>query len=72
MAMTPEEAQERFKVLVDLAELAEEMTRARLRREDPQASPEVIEARVEAWLADRPGAEHGDAEGRVIDWPHRR
>lgn len=70
--MPPEEAQARFEVLVDLAELAEEMMRARLRREDPQASREVIESRIEAWLADRPGAEYGDAEGRLIAWPRRR
>jgi hypothetical protein len=39
------------------------MQRARLRREDPAASEDVISDRLSAWLISRPGAEFGDAEG---------
>jgi hypothetical protein len=72
MTMAPDESRARFQTLADLAELAEAMVRARLRREDPEAGDELIEARVEAWLATRPGAEDGDAEGNVIAWPRRK
>jgi hypothetical protein len=35
---------------LSLFPLGLELTRARLRREDPEASPEVIEERLTAWL----------------------
>ena len=41
------------------------MKRAQLRRQNPGASEEDIARRVVAWLRTRPGALHGDAEGRV-------
>lgn len=40
------------------------MKRAQLRRQDPKASEQSISGRVAAWLRTRPGAAHGDAEGR--------
>jgi hypothetical protein len=45
------------------------MMRQNLRRADPQADDATISARLQAWLTTRPGAEHGDAEGRPIDFP---
>jgi hypothetical protein len=45
------------------------MLRTRLRREQPGADDEEIERQVRRWLRHRPGAEHGDAEGRVVPWP---
>ena len=41
------------------------MKRAQLRRQDPEASEEEISRRVAVWLRTRPGALHGDAEGRA-------
>ena len=53
---------------LELADLAERMVRARLRREHPQWSDEELEEAVCAWLHERPGAEHGDAEGHPVNW----
>ena len=39
----------------ELFELGEAMKRAQLRREDPEASDAEIEARLVAWLRERPG-----------------
>ncbi len=36
------------------------LMRQNLRRADPAATPDEIEARLAAWLHDRPGAERGD------------
>ena len=59
---------QKLRLALDMYEVGERMQRARLRRQDPDASDEQIEALVEAWLRDRPGAEFGDAVGR----PSRR
>jgi len=51
---------------LELADLAERMVRSRLRREHPEWTEDELEERVLAWLHERPGAEHGDAEGTVV------
>jgi hypothetical protein len=56
-------AAEHLEEALELTDLAERMVRARLRREHPGWSEDELEARVLAWLHERPGAEHGDAEG---------
>ena len=57
---------------LELADLAERMVRARLRREHPGWSEDQLDARVLAWLHERPGAEHGDAEGVAVKPPFRK
>ena len=59
---------ERLRLALDMYEVGEQMQRARLRRQSPDATDEQIQALVEAWLRDRPGARFGDAVGR----PSRR
>ena len=49
---------------LDLFEAGEQLMRANLRRRNPGASDAEIEAELRAWLAHRPGAEHGDCPGR--------
>jgi hypothetical protein len=44
-------------------ELGEQMQRARLRRLNPTATDQEIDASIRAWLLARPGAPLGDAEG---------
>ncbi len=44
----------RLRVALDLYETGVGMTRARLRREHPDASNDEIDSLVAAWLADRP------------------
>jgi Rv0078B-related antitoxin len=53
----------RMQTTFELCELAEAMMRQNLRRRYPKESAEQIERRVMTWLQDRPGAEHGDADG---------
>ncbi len=55
----------------ELADLAERMVRSRLRREHPEWTEDQLEERVLAWLHERPGAEHGDAEGTPVVSRHR-
>lgn len=65
-------AAERLRLAFDLYEAGEEMMRLNLRRRHPQASPSEIEALVQAWLMERPGAERGDAAGISVPWPRQR
>ena len=62
---------ERFRLALELSALTEAMYRQRLRRQHPEMGEDAIEAIVDAWRLRRPGAEHGDAEGRVVPWPRR-
>ena len=64
-------AAERLEMAFELAELAEELQRQRLRRRLPAATEEHIERLLEEWYLTRPGAEHGDADGRSVGWPRR-
>lgn len=64
--------QERFAVTLQLYELAEQMLRQRLRREQPELTGAELESRVNDWRLDRPGAEQGDAEGTLGRWPRDR
>ncbi|NOY93961.1 MAG: hypothetical protein GXP55_22485 [Deltaproteobacteria bacterium] len=66
------EAARRLEDALELADLAERMVRARVRREHPSYDEEQVEQEVLAWLHDRPGAEHGDAEGVVVELGSQR
>jgi hypothetical protein len=75
MAMRPDAphpAAARLRLALDMFETGVEMMRRNLRRAHPTLSDAEIEIRLCAWLADRPGAEFGDAVGRRVDWPRRR
>ncbi|MFO0550743.1 MAG: hypothetical protein U0271_20280 [Polyangiaceae bacterium] len=54
------DAADRLRMALEMFDDAVEMLRLRWRRELPLASDEEIEARVSAWVLERPGAEHGD------------
>jgi hypothetical protein len=62
-------AAENLRLTFDLCAAGEAIKRQQLRREHPDASDEVIEGLLIAWLQDRPGAPFGDAEGRPVPWP---
>jgi hypothetical protein len=64
-----EEATERLRLALELFAAAEAMMRQNLRRRFPQARVQEIEDRLAGWLAERPGAELGDATGRPTSWP---
>lgn len=63
---------ERLRLALDLFEAGEAVMRQNLRRRYPGEDESQIEARLLAWLHERPGAEHGDAPGRSVPWPRRR
>src|SRR5262245_3325911 len=64
-------AAERLRLAFDLFATGEAPMRQGLRREHPDATDAEIEARLIAWLQERPGAEAGDAVGRSVAWPRR-
>jgi hypothetical protein len=51
---------ERFRTAVDLWATGVALRRQAIRRQHPEASHEEVEARLNQWLQDRPGAEMGD------------
>jgi hypothetical protein len=57
------EIRERLRRTFELIGLAEAMMLQNLRRRFPLDSEEQIEARIVAWLQERPEAKHGDASG---------
>jgi len=50
---------------LDLFEAGVDLMRGKLQREHPDSPPEHIERLLAEWLSTRPGAEHGDAVGRL-------
>jgi len=59
----------RLRLALDLFAAGEALMLQNLRRRFPTADDEEIEAHLAAWLRERPGAAHGDAEGVAIAWP---
>jgi len=66
-----DKAAARLRMALELFETGVEMMRQKLRRDHPGLADHEIEARVRAWLQERPGAEFGDAVGRRVAWPRR-
>jgi Xaa-Pro aminopeptidase len=66
------DASELLEDALELADLAEEMMEQRLRRERPGASDAEVDRALGDWLAERPGAPHGDAWGTVVTLPRRK
>ena len=58
-----ETVRDRLLAAFDMFEFGVDMMAASLRRRHPSASPAQIELLLDAWLAERPGAEAGDASG---------
>lgn len=50
-------------VALELYDAAELQVRERYRREHPDATQDAVDAEVQRWLHDRPGAVHGDVSG---------
>jgi len=60
---------ERFGAILELYDFSIRQMRANLRRRFPNEHTAQIESRLAAWLTSRPGAENGDAVGRVVTLP---
>jgi hypothetical protein len=56
---------DRLHTAVDLWATGVAMQRHAIRRRDPDASAAAVEARLNRWLQDRPGAEAGDGPRRI-------
>ncbi len=69
MSKPDKTAAARLRTAFDLFIAGERMMRQNLKRRHPEASDSEIERRLRAWMRQRPGAEHGDADGRPIPWP---
>jgi hypothetical protein len=65
----PKQLADNLRLAFELHEAGVALMLQNLRRRFPDASEEEIEARLAAWLKERPGAEFGDAEGRPVPWP---
>ena len=63
------QAAARLRAALEMFETGVQMMRQNLRRSHPTLSDAEIEARLTAWLWERPGAEFGDAVGRRVPWP---
>jgi Rv0078B-related antitoxin len=63
------EAADRLRAALAMFETGVEMKRQTLRRENPGLTELETEARLRAWLGERPGAEFGDTVGRRVPWP---
>ena len=61
-----ETARDRLLAAFEMFEFGVEMMATTLRRRHPDASPEQIEEMLDAWLAERPGAEDGDGPGVAV------
>ena len=64
-------AAERLRLALEMFGVGEAMMRQKLRREHPDETDAEIEARLIAWLQERP-AEAGDAVGPPVAWPRSR
>ena len=60
-----EQLAEKLRIALDMFGLGESIMRQNLRRACPDASESEIEERLGKWLSERPGAEQGDAPGRL-------
>jgi hypothetical protein len=61
----------RLRTAFDLFVAGRRMMRQNLRRRHPEASEQEIDQLLAAWMSDRPGAEHGDAVGKLVSWPRK-
>lgn len=63
--MSDSAAAQRIRAVFEMYEFGEQMYRAKLGREHPDATANEIEALIREWRMDRPGAPMGDAIGRL-------
>lgn len=64
---TPEGAAARLQQALELYTIGVDVMRQNLRRRHPTLPDEDIERLLGHWLCERPGAEYGDCDGRLVD-----
>jgi hypothetical protein len=65
---SPKSVAESFQVTLDLFETGVALMRQNLRRRHQEVDEREIDALMDAWLVERPGAKGGDAEGTPVDF----
>jgi len=63
---------EKLRQALELFEVGVRLMRQNLVRSHPEATPREIDEMLTRWLHERPGAEHGDCPGRVVELPRGR
>lgn len=61
--MTASTPEERLRIALEMADLGEQLVRSRLRRDHPDWTDEQVQAVIDRWRQDRPGAPFGDYPG---------
>ncbi|HHU08865.1 MAG TPA: hypothetical protein GXZ60_02435 [Intrasporangiaceae bacterium] len=61
--MTADTPAARLRVALEMADLGEQLVRSRLRRDHPDWTDEQVQAGIDRWRRDRPGALFGDYPG---------
>jgi hypothetical protein len=69
--MSPDTAAVRLRLALDMFTTGEDFARERMRRHHPDWTAGEIDEQIGAWLRERPGAENGDGEGRLVEWTSR-
>ena len=60
-------ASDAFRTTLDLFNTGLDVMRQNLRRNHPEADEDEIDRLLRQWLHERPGAESGDGQGRLVD-----
>jgi hypothetical protein len=66
------EAGRRIEMACEMAEAGVRMMEEKIRREHAGMGAEEVARRLQAWLCQRPGAEHGDGVGRYSPCPSQK
>ena len=61
-----EAARRKLRLALELHDVGVNMMRQKLRRQHPRAAEKEIQALLNAWLSERPGAPYGDCLGKPI------
>jgi hypothetical protein len=69
MSEPPLDPAAKLRLAFELFEAGVDLMRQKLRRQHPDLDAVAIERLVAEWVSTRPGAEHGDAVGRVRKLP---
>ncbi len=67
MASTPQSPADAFRTTLDLFQTGLDLMRQNLRRRHPEVDEQEIDRLLDEWVRHRPGAESGDAPGRLVD-----
>jgi hypothetical protein len=68
--MRRETASDRLRLSIDMFKFGLSVKEAQLRRDNPRLGPRAIEAKLRAWLLDKPAP--GGSDLRRVAWPRSK